>query len=195
MKFRKNIKLVHLVTLLFLAKSNDSRALLGLGAYGGAKLNSGINTKDLGSDSSISFGLLGGIRAFGARLDLEYTFVGKAVNPNKVDLQTILDKSVSINNLSLNLNYNLFELPIVSLLKIYVGGGIGKTYFTKYLFSSTVNESFSWSVGCGATFSLINILNLDVGYKYVDFGKLNVSDSSSSDIKNNLIYIALRIGF
>lgn len=195
MKFKKSIKLACLATLLFLVKPSDSRALLGLGAYGGAKLNGGINTKDLGSDSGISFGLLGGIRVFGARLDLEYTFMGKAVNPNKIDLQTILDKNVSINNLSLNFNYNLFELPIVSLLKIYVGGGVGKTYFTRNLFSSTVNESFSWSAGLGVTFSLINIINLDVGYKYMDFGKLKVSDSKTNDIRNNLIYIALRIGF
>ena len=195
MKFKKNIKLIYLVALLFSAKPNDSKALLGFGAYGGAKLNGNISNKDLGSSSGISFGFLGGVRLFDSRLDLEYTFMGKAVNPNKINLQTILDKNVSIHNLSLNFNYNIFELPIVSLLKIYVGGGVGKTYFTRSLFSSEVNESFSWSAGCGATFSLIDILNLDVGYKYMDFGKLNANSSNGNDIRNNLIYIALRIGF
>lgn len=196
MKFKKNTVFLYVTLLSFLIRSTDSKALLGLGVYGGAKLNYDINSKDFESNSSVSFGFLGGLRIFDIRLDLEYNFVGKAINPNKINVQAVFDNNISIHNLSLNFNYNFLKLPIINLFKLYVGGGIGETFFTKNLISSKINESLSWSVGGGVTFSpVLDLLNIDIGYKYIDFGKLNINGFKSKNITNNLLYIALRIGF
>ncbi len=147
MKFKKNTVFLYVTLLSFLIRPTDSKALLGLGVYGGAKLNYDINSKDFESNSSVSFGFLGGLRIFDIRLDLEYNFVGKAINPNKINAQAVFDNNISIHNLSLNFNYNFLKLPIINLFKLYVGGGIGETFFTKNLISSKINESLSWSVG------------------------------------------------
>lgn len=191
----KKLIILSLIISIFTIKINDSNALLGFGAYTGLKLNYSIDNNKFNNNSGISFGVLGGIRLFDLRADLEYNMLGKAIDQSKIIAKPVFDNNISIHNISLNLNYNLFNFPLINILKVYVGGGIGETIFTKNLISSKIDNSFSWSIGGGITLSpLMDILNFDLGYKYIDFGKLKI-DNTSKNITNHMLYFAIRFGF
>ena len=159
----KKLIILSLIISIFTIKINDSNALLGFGAYTGLKLNYSIDNNKFNNNSGISFGVLGGIRLFDLRADLEYNMLGKAIDQSKIIAKPVFD-----NN---------------------------ETIFTKNLISSKIDNSFSWSIGGGITLSpLMDILNFDLGYKYIDFGKLKI-DNTSKNITNHMLYFAIRFGF
>ena len=76
----KKLIILSLIISIFTIKINDSNALLGFGAYTGLKLNYSIDNNKFNNNSGISFGVLGGIRLFDLRADLEYNMLGKAID-------------------------------------------------------------------------------------------------------------------
>ena len=85
----------------------------------------------------------------------------------------------------------------------YVGGGIGFTK-TRYLEKQGlwVNKDwattkFTWSLGGGLSLKVTNRLNLDVGYRYYDFGKPRAGNGGSKkyDITAQEVYGGIRYVF
>ena len=112
----KKLIILSLIISIFAIKINDSNALLGFGAYTGLKLNYNIDNDKFNNNSGISFGVLGGIRLFDLRVDLEYNMLGKAIDQSKIITKPVFDNNISIHNISLNLNYNLFNFPLMRQL-------------------------------------------------------------------------------
>jgi opacity protein-like surface antigen len=79
-------------------------------------------------------------------------------------------------------------------LKFYLNGGAGSTTFVKGFSGGKLNNSFTWLAGLGVTFSLFNIINLDVGYRFISLGELKLENSSFKQNSNN-VYLGLRFGF
>jgi opacity protein-like surface antigen len=198
--------LVSEVVLLGTLFSGFAKAgLLPVGIYFGPIAGIGFNsgsakssepTKELGQTGTVSAinmknsfyaGLLAGIRFLDFRMDIEYGFRSVLAKPvvNGKELY-----SVNGHNLFANLYYDVLDLTI---LRLYVNGGLGKVSFVKK-FTSKINSSFAWSAGLGLNFSLLDFVNMDVGYRYVHMGKLKI-DRMAVNQKVNDIYGVLRFGF
>lgn len=185
-----------LVAICMLFLPLKAHALLPAGIYYGFK--GGVNT--VAKDNKISTSNLDikggnpfvaadiGIRLLDFRFEVEYAYrynFSEYKYNNK-------SKDISAQNIMGNVYYNFIDL---SLVKLYVNGGIGETKFSG---GSIVkkNDSFTWNAGLGANVSLLNVLNLDVGYRYVDMGDLEIKNSKTKVAqKSHDIYAGLRFGF
>jgi opacity protein-like surface antigen len=173
-------------------------ALLPFGAYFGPRVGMGFEkNKSSGSETKIidlstkfptHLGLVAGIRVLGFRADLEYNC---ALNLAKSTIFSGVADDIDGHSMLFNLYYNLLD---VSFLKFYLNGGLGGTMFAKRVAFKKTNSSFSWLAGAGITFSLINIINLDLGYRFINLGEVKLGNSNLKQNSNN-IYLGLRFGF
>ena len=129
-----------------------------------------------------------GVRLLRLRGELEYTF-----RPDTTDVKSLIfgDDNINAQNIMANLYYNVVELPFINL---YVNAGIGNTKFSGNSKLKTDNN-FTWSAGLGANLSLLNIANLDVGYRYIDMGDLEFNNGNKLSKDAHDIYVGLRFGF
>jgi opacity protein-like surface antigen len=171
---------------------------------------------------SLAFNL--GIRLFSFRLEIEPNFFGIiAGEQGNLNLKNALDsyqdaegnqKHISgFCGLSVlaNLYYNLVDL---TFFKFYLNGGMGKTWFSKFstlteqekLFTNdpenytpslpgTGTTAFTWLMGAGVTFSLFNVINLDIGYRFIHFNNLKLENYKLDGNSINAVYTGLRLGF
>ncbi len=76
----------------------------------------------------------------------------------------------------------------------YLSAGVGMTrleYTFKYA-DGTDNydkDNFTWSVGGGISAKMTNKLNLDVGYRYFDFGKIDGAQLHNHEVYGGLRYV------
>lgn len=192
-----NLQKILLILVATVFLPIKAHALLPVGIYYGIK--GGINTA--GSDSKLptseELDLKGGnpfaaanvgLKLLDFRFELEYAYRYKFNKYNN----GIKEKNINAQNLMANAYYNFLELP---LLKFYINGGVGNTKFSGV--SGIKNEdNFTWNAGLGVNFSLIDIINLDVGYRYVDMGDLEIKNNNLKLAqKSHDIYAGLRFGF
>lgn len=76
----------------------------------------------------------------------------------------------------------------------FVNAGVGLTqleYKFTYPEGSTSYEedNFTWSVGGGLSAKMTNKLNLDVGYRYFDYGKIKDAQIHSHEVYGGLRYV------
>ena len=186
-----------LFSLLFLVSVNTANAL-PLGLYWGIRGGMSMQGSDVSQISDLKIeneksdyfaSVNAGIRFLRLRGELEYSYRPESTNI----LDKVLGKSDSVDSTSLmaNLYYNVIELPFIN---IYVNGGIGNTKFDGSKDLRTSNN-FTWLAGVGVNLSLLNIANVDVGYRYVDMGDIDfrTKESVSKDVHD--IYVGLRFGF
>lgn len=186
-----------LFSLFFLISVSAANALpVGIywGVRGGISTQgsnvSEINDLKIENEESDYFASVNaGVRFLRLRGELEYSY--RPESTNIVD--RILGKSNSVDSMSLmaNLYYNVIELPFIN---VYVNGGIGDTKFDGSKDLRTSNN-FTWLAGAGVNLSLLNVANLDVGYRYVDMGDIEFSNKKSVSKDVHDIYIGLRFGF
>ena len=186
-------KYIFLFTLFFSMISLKANALLPVGGYFGVRGSEYIgthsdnkrgNSLDINS-SSFSPSVAIGVRLLDFRFELEYmyrlngaeVYTGRHTKKFDVDLKMF------------NIYYDFFEFLF---LKFYINGGIGK-YDAKTSLVHGDNEKV-WNVGLGTTFSLLNIVNADVGIRHVNLGKMKFK-SQSSEQSFEEIYAGIRLGF
>ncbi|MDR3079245.1 MAG: hypothetical protein LBU15_04405 [Rickettsiales bacterium] len=190
---KKFIPYFVMLILLPFATARDSRALLPVGLYVGARgtadtrISSRTSAIDLEPGFIGSGSFIAGLRLFSFRVDLEYAL--GAFRTNDIDI------SILGHSLLGNVYYNLFDSI---LLKLYLNGGAGRTTFAHSSLledeAETFTSSFTWLVGAGVTFSLFNVVNLDIGYRFMDFGNPQL-DYCDDDWTSSTVYLALRFGF
>ena len=166
------------VYFLFL---NSANALLPVGINGGLRIGNSFNNvksirNDTKNDSKLFVAPSIGIKLFSLRGEVEYIYRDKFLKIN--------DTSAKAESIMFNLYYNFFDLY---LAKLYVNGGYGNT---KFSCGSENKNNGTYSVGFGANISLFDTMNIDVGYKYMDMGKINSTRVDSHDI-----YFGLRFSF
>lgn len=92
------------------------------------------------------------------------------------------DYKVDIENWGMFWNVFL-DLPITDAFDLYLGGGVGfavsnmKVRQSPTGFSDTSHDdlNFAWQVGTGMAYDVAEWLTLDLGYRYVDFGQLDIN--------------------
>jgi opacity protein-like surface antigen len=104
------------------------------------------------------------------------TFTGAIVPP--------LDGNYDIAISNWAMFWNVFlDIPITDAFDLYLGGGVGfgvsefrvKQSPTGYRDTSNDDLNFAWQVGTGMAYDVAEWLTLDLGYRYVDFGQLDVN--------------------
>jgi opacity protein-like surface antigen len=156
--------------------------------------NSDYNTalKLATAKNSFSGGAVAGVRFLGFRIDGEYNFRSKIAEPViKIEgIDAVKAYTINGHNILLNGYYNLLDLNFV---KIYGGVSVGQTIFVKNL-KEKINTANTWGGGGGVTFSLLNLLNVDVGYRYLDMGKMQLDNVESKQFSHD-ISLGIRLGF
>jgi opacity protein-like surface antigen len=150
------------------------------------------NEKDTVINASLAYGWA--FESLPVRAELEYTFRGKADfnnTTNRAYLNSVgdvydngnADATVKSQSLMANVYY---DFKNTSDFTPYVSAGIGASFnkldVTEYqnIISSSASANdkktdFAWSVGVGVNYALNKDLDLDLGYRYVDLGKVNTS--------------------
>ena len=186
-----------LFSLFFLISVSAANAL-PVGIYWGVRggiSTQGSNVSEISDlrieneESDYFASVNAGVRFLRLRGELEYSY--RPESTNIVDKLLGRDDSIDSKSLMANLYYNVIELPFIN---IYVNGGIGNTKFdgSKDLRTSS---NFTWLAGAGVNLSLLNIANVDVGYRYVDMGNIEFSNRKSVSKDVHDIYVGLRFGF
>jgi opacity protein-like surface antigen len=122
-----------------------------------------------------------GVRLLGFRFEVEFGY----------RFNTTVENVVAQNVLG-NVYYNFFGLPLV---KFYVNGGGGFTKFSGSNLILTDTDSFTWNAGLGVNISLLNMFNVDVGYRYINMGELKTKGGQNIKQASNDIYVGVRFGF
>ncbi|MBR1605713.1 MAG: porin family protein [Alphaproteobacteria bacterium] len=133
--------------------------------------------------------------------------LGNTVETGKAKIKT--------DALLLNAYYD-FETD--SAFTPYVGAGIGyaKTKITQSRYVSWALEgfdkatnshtNFAWQIGAGIAYALNDHVSIDVGYRYIDYGKFNVKNyvdegwrdgirRTSYEVTENELYAGIRYSF
>lgn len=161
----------------------DTPALLG-NAYTSDK------EKDTVINASFAYGWA--LESLPVRAELEYTFRGKADFNNTTnrayfnaigDAYAVGNADATVKSQSLMANV-YYDFKNTSDFTPYVSAGIGASFnkldVTEYqaVYATSANDKktdFAWSVGVGVNYALDKDLDLDLGYRYVDLGKVNAS--------------------
>ena len=62
----------------------------------------------------------------------------------------------------------------------------------EFLFSIETKNNFTWLAGLGINLSLLDVVNVDVGYRYVDMGTLEFKNGEKNDFCAKLPLIFLK---
>lgn len=180
------------VCFIFLFSINIAKALpIGgyIGFRGGASKTILDKNKEyfkFENDQNIFVGGNVGLRLLDFRGELEYIY------RNSVETMKFYsgkEKNIITESVMCNLYYNFLDIPF---LRLYVNGGLGSTkYSTNYIDDS---KKFTYSVGFGGTFTLMEIFSIDLGYRYFDMGKISIN-TTKTRLATNDIYLGLRFGF
>lgn len=184
------------------------------------KMDIGIETY-----SSVARSVYGGGIMFGAKLfdvmraEFEYSFgMGKRTNDISNAGIIFIKEELTTHSLLGNVYYD-FDIEQMGGIKPYIGAGLGvgikglttevdlkKLGLPGYTAVDDTFTSFLWNVGAGVSYAINNNFTLDIGYRYMDYGKETFDSHPSSapgeTFKNELdmssvheIYIGARYNF
>ena len=220
----KNFSLIVSATLA-LVLAPAALALADGALYVTPKLGiASVNAKALDESERktlVPFGLAVGYDLNPVRAELEYAFRAKKEFASYVDTDEGPGYSSSdsgklklgVQTLFLNGYYDIHNS---SSITPYVGlglglaklsydltnegfdtfGGISESYSEKYSGSKT---KFAWNIGAGAAYQINDLMALDLGYRYANFGKvsLDLGEGGGPEIKSNAheVMLGLRFSF
>ena len=150
-------------------------------------------------------GVMGGSLEVGVKLDqFRVGLEGYYNDKMKDNLNLFLIVPVELESKGLFLNgYYDFKLPDnLKKVKPYVGGGIGYSWLKETIKLSEYGESdvsikdkdWGWNVGLGCGYELNQNLDLTLGYRYENLGKIKDSDSKN-EFTNHKVSLGLRYTF
>ena len=131
------------------------------------------------------------------RVEFEYTYRGKGDSKVFTNApEAVYEYKVEPKTQSFMIN-GYYTVPLEGAMKPYVGVGLG---LTRAKVSSANSTNFTWSVGVGATYDIVDGLSLDYGYRYVDMGKFNkrirrVDGKFKTELNAHELYVGLRYAF
>lgn len=206
--------------LLYSFQSGDmSSANYNIGGSRGSVFGGSKDDKVLG------FGISAGLDLeyaynYPIRVELEYAYHGmgeyeKHAGPLRVgtDIYSASQRfKVKTHTFMVN---GFYDIPTNGPLNPYIGGGIGMSYMrTKYRTVGDVNGfsakhsnavrdwNFAWNLGGGLSYQINEVVALDLGYRYYDFGKVeaermyvptaNYNGKPSIDIDAHELSVGLR---
>lgn len=108
------------------------------------------------------------------RTELEYGYNGKVKFTEDAD-EDHVDVTIKSQSLMANIYYDFFT---GTNLTPYVGAGIGYARLKNNLDDSDgtsfakSNNNFAWNVGVGFNYALTENLDIDVSYRFTDYGKV-----------------------
>lgn len=185
-------KYVLFIVLFLSLFSFNANAILPIGFYGGAKISKGLgkhyNNKDgfiRLRNPSASASVVTGIKLLDFRFELEYAY---KMNAGIIELGNH-NKKFDIDLKMLNVYYDFFDY---SIFKLYANTGFGS-----YNAKTTLIEQNSkkvWNIGVGANVSLLDMLNVDIGIRHVELGKMKFHNQSTRSSFEE-IYGGARFGF
>lgn len=98
------------------------------------------------------------------RTELEYNYNGDA-KKTIYGLDAKVKTQAAFMNMYFDFNTNTRFMP-------YIGGGLGATKMRGSLYEDRMDDtSFAWNVGAGFVIHFSRYVAMDVGYRYVDYGK------------------------
>lgn len=163
----------------------------------GGPYSTSILSKD-DSDNRLGFGISAGIDleyeyAMPIRLELEYAYHGqgqfdsgwKQYYAGGNDYRGKQSFKVQTHTFMVN---GFYDIKTNGPVTPYVGGGIGMSYLkSKYkgtlnlngtegrVSKNTRDSQFAWNLGGGLAYQVNDIMAIDVGYRYYDFGEVDMS--------------------
>ena len=88
-----------------------------------------------------------------------------------------------------------YELPIRSAIRPYLNAGLGAAYTeADHKEKSKDTTTFAWNGGAGITLNLTRMWSFDLGYRYVDAGKIKFRGDKIRN-QNHEIYLGGRLTF
>lgn len=198
-------------------KDVDSHYTENSTAFGTLKDSARFDSKDKTVfTGSIAYGIdLEKQLSFPIRAELEYTYRDNAEIKNLTTPKwtTKTDLDLKAQNLFLNFYY---DFKNTSAFTPYVSAGLGMSHnklkYTERFVTGLVTKAndskndFAWNVGLGLNYTINNNFDVDLGYRYVDLGKVsstykmnNVNFDYNSKIETKLrtqdITLGLRYKF
>ena len=180
------------LSVLFLI-STANAGILPFGVYTGIRGGIGIAKKEsnilddakIETNNSPFVSINAGIRLSDIRIEAEYLYKN-SLKEIKIGNSS---KNISPTSTLANVYYNFIDIPFV---KLYVNGGLGYTDLrTNYVED---DKKFTYSLGLGATFTLLDIIAIDAGYRHINMGKEEIAGYKHNFYTNDL-YVGLRFGF
>ena len=88
-----------------------------------------------------------------------------------------------------------YEVPIRAAIRPYLNAGLGAAYTeADHKDKSDDTTTFAWSGGAGFTLNLTRMLSFDLGYRYVDAGKIKFKGDKIRN-QNHEFYFGGRLTF
>lgn len=193
-----------LVMASALASTANARDGVYLAARGGwSDYNMNKNSDNTTSSARADFGdtwMVSGALGYRYkffRIEAEYIHRGDEEDTFKYDDGTSTDatRKSSLESDSYMLNAYLDLMPNY-WISPFISGGIGLTSLSLTnqdddawgLKESYDKDNFTWSAGGGLTLRLNRCLNVDFGYRYFSFGKINKSNVNAHEYYGGLRY-------
>ncbi len=176
-------KIFSLALICGLIGSLPAEAALRNGLYlgltaGGSIMRSKVNEKMLHDTSFVSTLALGG--RFGA-----VRLAGEIMMNTKADYKRPDKKDGNISYEANGISFQgYYDVPVRSMFRPFFNAGIG-TYSSDIKGEPDVNASnneMMWNVGAGFTLAISRAPSLDLGYRYVRFGKEKYLDGNKDDV-------------
>lgn len=111
------------------------------------------------------------------------------------------DFNVRVSSLFANVYYDFHNQ---SDFTPYIGAGLGaarlkgesKVSSGGYKFSGSKTEwDFAWNVGAGVAYKLTDMVSLDLGYRYSDFGSISEDGFDDMDFTGHEVLLGVRFAF
>ncbi len=155
------------------------------------------NRFDIGGTDLMVSGALG-YRYEYFRAEVEYIWRDTNKDTNKTVIET--SEGTFTNTSKEEFDYTsymfniYFDLAPYSWFTPYLNAGVGMTELEHNFTYNGTNynykkDNFTWSVGAGLSAKMTNRLNLDVGYRYFDFGKIRAAQIHNHEIYGGLRYV------
>ena len=144
----------------------------------------------------------GGSIEVGAKLDQFRVGLEGYYNDDMEDkLLNILPVKAESKGVFLNAYYD-FQLPELKQVKPYIGAGIGYSWLKETADGtawglgkdSLKDKDWGYNIGAGVAYGLNDNVDLTLGYRYEDLGKIKDYDSKTT-FKNHKVSLGLRYTF
>ena len=145
--------------------------------------------------------VFGGSLEIGAKLDqFRIGLEGYYNDDLKDNLLNVVPVKAETKGAFLNAYY---DLPLTEKqIKPYIGAGIGYSWLKETADMTGLglgkatgkDKDFGWNVGLGVAYEINNNVDLTVGYRYEDLGRIKET-GNKTDFTNHKIFLGLRYNF
>lgn len=197
---KKTLLLASVATCLFAANANA----LDLRPYVEGKISQNwlkAEYKTDGFKENFKDNAWGGSFEIGAKLDqFRVGLEGYYNDDLKDNLLNVVPVKAETKGAFLNAYY---DLPLsVKQIKPYIGAGIGYSWLKATMDATGIrlgkesikDKDFGWNVGLGVAYEVNSNVDLTLGYRYEDLGRIK-EEGDKVDFTNHKVFLGLRYNF